>query len=152
MGLYSARHHILLFTATATTVFLPCGPVAAQEAASSARDETQGSQNVFGDDIVVTATRREQSVNRVGISITALDGGQLEDLRINEPEKLALVTPGVTIAKAAGSAVSVVTIRGSGNSDFAAHWAGQGAPRVRTMPAAELVAVLRHELAAATAP
>ncbi len=121
MGLYSARHHILLFTATATTVFLPCGPVAAQEAASSARDETQGSQNVFGDDIVVTATRREQSVNRVGISITALDGGQLEDLRINEPEKLALVTPGVTIAKAAGSAVSVVTIRGSGNSDFAAH-------------------------------
>lgn len=95
------------------------GRAAAQEPSSPGNGAE--AQNVFGDDIVVTATRREESINRVGISITALDGGQLGDLRINEPEKLARVTPGVTIAKAAGSAVSVVTIRGSGNSDFAAH-------------------------------
>lgn len=121
MGLRSAKHDVLLFTATAAAAFFNYGTAVAQEAVSPASEETESAQNVFGDDIVVTATRREQSVNRVGISITALDGGQLQDLRINEPEKLALVTPGVTIAKAAGSAVSVVTIRGSGNSDFAAH-------------------------------
>ncbi|MBJ7437997.1 MAG: TonB-dependent receptor [Sphingopyxis sp.] len=85
-------------------------------------DEAQQDDgSVFSQEITVTATRRSESVNNVGISITALGGEQLANLRINEPEKLALVTPGVTIAKAAGSAVSVITIRGSGNSDFAAH-------------------------------
>lgn len=119
---FANLHSFLCCTAAALAT---CGiytPAAAQGA-----NETDGSpapsvsENVFGDDIVVTATRREEAANRIGISITALDGGQLGDLRITEPEKLATVTPGVTIAKAAGSAVSVVTIRGSGNSDFAAH-------------------------------
>lgn len=33
-----------------------------------------------------------------------------------------------------------------GSSDFAAHWAGQGAPLARALPAAELVATLAQEL------
>jgi nitronate monooxygenase len=37
----------------------------------------------------------------------------------------------------------------TGNSDFAAHWAGQGAPFARSMPAADLVTTLREELALA---
>jgi len=84
-------------------------------------DTASENNSVFSQEIVVTATRRTEAASKVGISITALSGEQLTNLRINEPEKLALVTPGVTIAKAAGSAVSVITIRGSGNSDFAAH-------------------------------
>ncbi|MNR65627.1 hypothetical protein D3C85_1887540 [compost metagenome] len=34
-----------------------------------------------------------------------------------------------------------------GNHDFAAQWAGQGAPLARALPAAELMAVLLAELA-----
>ena len=34
-----------------------------------------------------------------------------------------------------------------GRSDYAAHWAGQGAPLARAMPAAELVQLLATELA-----
>lgn len=37
-----------------------------------------------------------------------------------------------------------------GRSDYAAHWAGQGAPLARAMPAAELVRTLAQELDAAT--
>ena len=33
-----------------------------------------------------------------------------------------------------------------GSSDYAAHWAGQGAPLARAMPAAELVRTLAQEL------
>ncbi len=98
-----------------TVMVMGGGQALAQDTASEAGD------SVFGKEIVVTATRRAESVNKVGISITALGGQQLNDLRISEPEKLAMVTPGVTIAKTAGSAVSVITIRGAGNSDFAAH-------------------------------
>jgi nitronate monooxygenase len=35
----------------------------------------------------------------------------------------------------------------SGNHEFAAHWAGQGAPLSREMPAAELVQTLVDEMA-----
>jgi len=40
----------------------------------------------------------------------------------------------------------------SGNHEFAAHWAGQGAPLARAMPAAELVETLVRELHAAGNP
>jgi nitronate monooxygenase len=33
-----------------------------------------------------------------------------------------------------------------GSSDYAAHWAGQGAPLARALPAAELVRTLAQEL------
>ena len=38
-----------------------------------------------------------------------------------------------------------------GSSDYAAHWAGQGAPLAREMPAAALVQTLAGELASAQA-
>lgn len=37
--------------------------------------------------------------------------------------------------------------RAKGNTDFAVQWAGQGAPLVRALPAAELIATLANELA-----
>ena len=38
--------------------------------------------------------------------------------------------------------------KASGNSDYAAQWAGQAVPLARAMPAAELVATLTAELKA----
>lgn len=58
--------------------------------------------------------------------------------------------PDYPVAYDAAKALHAAAVA-QGNSDFAAHWAGQGAPQARAMPAAELVAVLRQELAAATA-
>ncbi|OLU32646.1 2-nitropropane dioxygenase [Pseudomonas sp. PA15(2017)] len=56
--------------------------------------------------------------------------------------------PGFGIAYDAGKQL-IATAAKAGNVEFAAHWAGQGAALARTMPAAELVAVLQREYLAA---
>jgi nitronate monooxygenase len=53
--------------------------------------------------------------------------------------------PDYPIAYDAGKALHAAA-NARGENGFGAHWAGQGAPLVRTMPAAELVATLRREL------
>lgn len=56
--------------------------------------------------------------------------------------------PAYPIAYDAGKALHAAA-KESGNSEYAAHWAGQGVRLARALPAAELVTYLREELAAA---
>lgn len=58
--------------------------------------------------------------------------------------------PGYPMVYDAGKALHQAAAA-QGCSAYAAHWAGQGAPLARAMPAAELVALLAAELAAAQA-
>lgn len=58
--------------------------------------------------------------------------------------------PDYPIAYDAGKALNVAA-KAVGEHGFGAQWAGQGAPLARVLPAADLVALLRRELAAATA-
>ncbi len=53
--------------------------------------------------------------------------------------------PDYPLAYAAGKAL-MAAARADGDSRFGAHWAGQGAPLARALPAADLVAVLADEL------
>jgi nitronate monooxygenase len=53
--------------------------------------------------------------------------------------------PDYPIAYDAGKALNAAA-KAKGESGFGAHWAGQGAPLSRAMPAGELVALLRREL------
>ena len=53
--------------------------------------------------------------------------------------------PDYPVAYDAGKALNAAA-KEQGEHGFGAHWAGQGTPLVRTMPAAELVATLRLEL------
>ena len=53
--------------------------------------------------------------------------------------------PDYPIAYDAGKALNAAA-KARGEHGFGAHWAGQGAPLARTMPATELVATLRREL------
>jgi nitronate monooxygenase len=53
--------------------------------------------------------------------------------------------PAYPIAYDAGKALHLAA-KAKGDFGFGAQWAGQGAPRARAMPAAELVATLRREL------
>lgn len=57
-------------------------------------------------------------------------------------------TPAYPLAYAAGKALNAAA-RERGEFGFGAHWAGQGAPLARALPAAELVAALAQELLAA---
>lgn len=84
------------------------------EPAASTDDAT----STFGD-IVVTAQKREQRIQDVGIAITAISGQQLRTLNVVDSRDIAGLTPGVHISgNLAGQNVQY-TIRGVTQSDFA---------------------------------
>jgi nitronate monooxygenase len=70
--------------------------------------------------------------------MTALEDAELKGLAI----------PDYPITYDASRALAAAT-RAKGEGGFSAQWAGQGAPLARSLPTAELVAVLMQELAAA---
>jgi iron complex outermembrane receptor protein len=70
------------------------------------------------EEIVVTAQKREQGANDVGITINAFTGEQLRDLGFTTAEDLALFTPGLTVNETAATGVPLYTIRGVGYQDY----------------------------------
>jgi iron complex outermembrane recepter protein len=80
------------------------GPALAQDTA--AEEDSVGIA-----DIVVTATRREESANRIPVAIQALGGEQLAKLNITNFEKLVEYLPSVRTASR-GPGISSVYIRG----------------------------------------
>ena len=64
-------------------------------------------------DIVVTAQKRSQSINDVGLSITAASGEQLTARGVTDVSQLARVVPGFTF-NSTGYGTPVYTIRGVG--------------------------------------
>ena len=72
------------------------------------------------EEVVVTAQKREQSLQDVPISVTAFNGSQIRELGFNNSVDLVAQTPGVEITGYGGGAVNSFSIRGSGQNDFAA--------------------------------
>jgi hypothetical protein len=72
------------------------------------------------DEIIVTAQKREQSANTVGMSITAATDDVLQRRRITSVAELTRLVPGVTIQESSFNSTSF-TLRGVGffNSDLA---------------------------------
>ena len=62
--------------------------------------------------IVVTATRREETVNTVPLSLTAFDTAKLDALGIVSVDDLALMTPGLTFIRTGYADTSEISIRG----------------------------------------
>jgi iron complex outermembrane receptor protein len=68
--------------------------------------------------INVVAQKREQSVQEVGIAITALTGDQMEALGFDNAQEVAAMAPGVQTVQPNGEANYSIGIRGVTNSDF----------------------------------
>ncbi len=68
-------------------------------------------------DIVVTAQKREQAINKIGLSITAQTGDQLLQQNIRSTADLVKVVPGFTFEGAVGQA-PIYSIRGVGFHDI----------------------------------
>jgi iron complex outermembrane recepter protein len=66
------------------------------------------------EEIVVTAQKREQSANDVGISITSVGAASLERRDISSATDLVKIVPGLTVAPAGSTATVVYTLRGVG--------------------------------------
>lgn len=88
--------------------------VCAQSAASADMDrpEQTASDADIGE-IIVTANKRDQSLSKVGATISALSGEQLAKQRVGDVSDLAKVTPGLAFAPTANS-TPVYTLRGVG--------------------------------------
>jgi iron complex outermembrane receptor protein len=65
------------------------------------------------EEVTVTAQRREQNIQDIGISISVFTSDQLEKLRVNQPADLATYTPGMYVSKGiAGN--PIFSLRGIG--------------------------------------
>ena len=85
-------------------------PVAA-EGATAPTDPTGASSGPV--EIVVTANKRLQAINSVGLTISAASGADLTNRGIDGPEDLAKLVPGFTFTQSLYS-TPVYTLRGIG--------------------------------------
>ncbi len=74
-------------------------------ATASAQDSSE--------EIIVTAAKREQSINSVGMSITAVSGDQLLDRGIRETADLVKLVPGLSASQSINN-TPIYTLRGIG--------------------------------------
>jgi iron complex outermembrane receptor protein len=88
---------------------------AAQETATVAPPAASGDRL---DEIVVTAQKRDQNLQDVGVSIAAFTGDQLKDLGVTSAERISESVPGVQVYSYLGRQPTFV-IRGIGVQDFA---------------------------------
>ncbi len=70
------------------------------------------------EEIVVTAQKREQDIQDVGIAITAFSGAQMEELGIEQSFDIAAFSPGVHISGNLAGQNMQFTIRGVTQNDF----------------------------------
>jgi iron complex outermembrane receptor protein len=73
------------------------------------------------EEIVVTAQKREQRAQDIGITLKALSGDQLADLGVSTTEQLSDLTPNLEISNIWGNAIPVFFIRGIGVNNFNAN-------------------------------
>ena len=87
----------------ALTTTLGCGTAYAQEASVNDDDTA----------IVVTANKREQNLNDVGLTITAFGGEALKERRVSSLEDLASIIPGLAYSTSTTN-TPIFTLRGIG--------------------------------------
>ena len=66
------------------------------------------------DKVVVTAQKREQSLQDVPIVVTAIDGELLQDAGVRDIKDLTILTPGLLVTSTSNEAVTTARIRGVG--------------------------------------
>jgi len=70
------------------------------------------------EEVVVTAQKREQSVQDIGISIAAFEGESLRDRGISQPKDIHQLIPNVNLQNEAGGGSPVLIVRGIGLQNF----------------------------------
>ena len=94
-----------------------CPPAQAQSAASSAAELQSEEQTHVLDEVIVTARRREESLQEVPVAVDVLDSKSLEQRQIVNVADLAQASPGLSAFNRSGGAV--FSMRGQG-----AAWGG----------------------------
>ncbi len=90
-------------------------PASAQTTGALAAEKAESSNDGT---IVVTAQRRAQSLQDVGISVAAFEGDSLKAMGLSESTDIAQITPGVYASGSYGGQTQQYTIRGVTQSAF----------------------------------
>jgi iron complex outermembrane receptor protein len=77
--------------------------------------QTQTTETSGLEDIIITAERREASIQDTALSITAVTGDTLTQAGVTSTESLANVTPGLLVQR---SVIGKISIRGVGNENY----------------------------------
>jgi iron complex outermembrane receptor protein len=78
-----------------------------------AQDSNSAADRVVNlDEVVVTATKREQKIQDIPAAISAVSGQALDDRGISDPSDLQFITPSLQVGKSQGN--TAFTIRGVG--------------------------------------
>ena len=102
----------LLGAPCAALLLLACVP-----GVSRAQEQTQGEASSGPlQEITVTATRREESLSRVPISVTALTQESLDERGIKDFSEVARFTPGVNFDNSGTNNISIRGISGTGGA------------------------------------
>lgn len=80
--------------------------------AAQAQDASDEPSRV--DDIIVTAQKREQSLQDVPIVVTTLSEQLLEDAGVHDIKDLQILTPGLTVTSTTNESITTARIRGVG--------------------------------------
>ena len=106
---------------------LIASPAVAQTAIGN-QDQTEKSEHVAKEpvtlkEVVVTAQRRSQNIQKVPIAVTSLNSVQLNARGITTVADLNAVAPNLTVVQVPGNNISsVVAIRGATNINPGAYW------------------------------
>ena len=93
-------------------------PAMAETSAEASATQAAETDQQAGE-IVVTANRREESAQRVGIAVSSFTGDSLEARGVVDTIDLGSITPGLVIASAGGAELAgLVSIRGVSQNDF----------------------------------
>ena len=86
----------------------------APQSAQRAPDATQGqAADSNAGEIVVTANKREENLNKVGLTITAIGAEAIAERRITSVQDVAAAVPGLKFADS-GTGTPIYTLRGIG--------------------------------------
>jgi len=93
----------------------PAGSTTAPVAptADAQSNVTSGAGTGDETEIVITANKREENLNKVGLSVTAISGDTLAERRITSAQDIAAVIPGLKYSES-GTSTPIYTLRGVG--------------------------------------
>lgn len=83
--------------------------------------QAQHKAGSFLEEVTVTAQKRTQSIQDVGIAITAFSGDQIKNFGFDSSVELAAMTPNVAVSGSYGGQMSQFTVRGVTQNDFNDH-------------------------------
>lgn len=95
--------------------------IGVQALLASAAIQAQDDQSSLLEEIVVTAQKREQNLNDIGVTVSAFSGDAIEKLGFEQPLDLAAHTPGLSTVNATSGGTPIFAIRGIGLDDFNAN-------------------------------